>query len=242
MHRFFVSFTNISGNRITISDKGQVHHIKRVLRLRPEDKVTVFDKRGNEYDCLIESIDDVADLTIQKRLPASEKNELKITIACAIPKKAKFDEIVDKLTQLGAVAIIPMLTERVIAHWGKEKFTQQQKRWERIALAAAAQSKRRTIPVLEPVTPLRELLKRLNDFDLKLIPTLSKDKASLRGAIEKSSGRNILILIGPEGDFTEDELRDAQTAGCIPVSLGETVLRVETAAVAAVSFIRLYDV
>jgi len=84
------------------------------------------------------------------------------------------------------------------------------------------------------------VLAESEDFDLKLIPTLLGERESLKNILTKPKCRNILVLIGPEGDFTPEEVALAKQAGCIPVSLGDLVLRVETAAIAAVSFIRFY--
>lgn len=95
--------------------------------------------------------------------------------------------------------------------------------------------------VIESVKNLVEVLSSKDEYDLKLIATLSGQRRILKELIAKSKPKNILILIGPEGDFTGREVRLARKAGCIPVSLGKLVLRVETAAVAIVSFIRLYE-
>ena len=98
-----------------ISDRNQVHHIKNVLRLKPKDQVIIFDDKGNEYSSIIEEI---STQNLSFRIKARHKfipsKRVKITIACAIPKKSKMGDIIDKLTQLGADRIIPLETERVI--------------------------------------------------------------------------------------------------------------------------------
>jgi len=240
MHRFYCSSQNISGNKIIISDSAQVHHIKDVLRLKTEDEVVVFDGQGNEYSCLIEKISQDVILAVKERQPVNTHQSAKVTIACAIPKKSKFDDIVDKLTQVGVDVIIPLLTGRVIVKFDKDKQISRHRRWQEIALSASKQCQRNTIPAIEPVKNIKDVLSQAQKFDLKLIPTLALERQALKDVISKSKAQNILVLIGPEGDFTPQEAASAIEAGFIPVTLGDLVFRVETAAVAVASFIRLY--
>jgi len=241
MPRFYCQSQDISAHQIILSDKKQAHHLKNVLRLRSGDTVIIFDQQGNEYNCMIEKISDKITLQIREKYPLSKnKVQLRITIACAIPKKAKMDEIVDKLTQLGVDEIIPLETERVIVNIDKKKKELRLARWQKIALNASRQSQRKQIPVVSPIKEIKEVLSNLGDFDLKLIPALFGKRSALRGILEKAKAKNILVLIGPEGDFTPEEIALATKAGCIPITLGDLVLRVDTAAIAAAGFIRLY--
>ncbi len=241
MRRFFVPIKNIEDDRIIILDKAQVHHIKDVLRLKVKDNLMIFDDRGNEYNCIIEKITNEVTLGIKhKSLPSSKKEGIKITVACAIPKKSKMDDIIDKLTQLGADRIIPLETERVIVKLNKNKKEARLLRWQKIALNAAQQSQRNTSPVIEPIKNIREVLIKSENYDLKLIPTLTGKRKILKEVFTQIKPKNTLVLIGPEGDFTDGEVDSAKKSGCIPVSLGDLVLRVDTAAIAVVSFIRLY--
>lgn len=240
MHRFYCLSQNINGDQATIEDKEQLHHACDVLRLKKNGQVIIFDEKGNEYTSLIREITNkMMVLEIKnKRLPTISK--IKITVACAIPKKSKFDDIVDKLTQLGAERIVPLLTQRVIVKWDKPKMALQQKRWEKIAFCASQQSQRSVLPIIEPIKNIREVLSASEVFDLKLIPALIGRRKSLKEIFAQFKPKNILVLIGPEGDFTPGEVELAVKAGCIPVSLGELVLRVDMAAIAVASFIRLY--
>ncbi len=241
MHRFFTSSQNISGDKITISDKGQAHHIKDVLRLRPENEVIVCNEQGNEYIAVIEQLlPQNVILRIKEKYNFIASLKLQITVACAIPKKSKMDDIIDKLTQLGVERIIPLKTERVVAKLDKHKAILRQARWKKIALSASQQSQRKTLAIIEPIEDIKMVLSESGDFDLKLIPTLIGRRKPLKDVFVNSAPKNVLLLIGPEGDFTAEEVDLAKRSGCIPVSLGDLVLRVETAAVALVSFIRLY--
>ena len=179
-------------------------------------------------------------LEIKEKRPVNDLTT-QITVACAIPKQVKMDDIIDKLTQLGAARIIPLQTERVIVKLDQSKKLQRFQRWEKIALSAVKQSQRSNFVLISPVTELKDLLSNLQDYDLKLIPTLSSERKTLKNIFNQTIKplKKIIVLIGPEGDFTEKEIALAKAAGFFPVSLGQQVLRVDTAAIAVVSFIKL---
>lgn len=241
MHRFYCHSHDISGDVIAISDKNQLHHLKDVLSLRREEQVIIFDEKGNEYSCIIETLlPKSAILKIKDIFKSSNPQEFKIAIACAIPKDSRMDEIIDKLTQLGVDRIIPLETERIIVKLDKDKIILRQERWKKIALNSSEQSQRNTLPVIEPIKNLKKLLSEINDYDLKLIPTLIGERETLKDILSKAKPKKILVLIGPEGDFSPKEVDLAKKAGFIPVSLGKLTLRVETAAVAVASFIKFY--
>ncbi len=240
MNRFFSTQSNIFQNTITIVDYNQAHHIRDVLRLKPKDKLTIVDKNGNEYDCIIEKIQNTITLQIKnKRLSVNKQNKINLTIACAIPKKSNMSDIVDKLTQLGVDRIIPLKTERVVVKLDKHKESLLHERWKRIALSASQQSQRTTVPAIDVVSDIKKVILGSKDYDLKLIPTLPGKRKFLKDALN-SKPKNILVLIGPEGDFADEEIDLAKRNGFVAVSLGESVLRVETAAVTVASFIKLY--
>ena len=241
MHRFFCSSGDILENAVTIADKEQIHHIRDVLHLKIGEKVEAFDEKGNEYNCVVKEIRNEVSLTIIQKITAKFNNSAELAIACAIPKNCKMEDIIDKLTQLGVNRIIPLETERVIVKMDKKKKEARFLRWQRIALSAAKQSQRSTIPVIEPIKKIKELLIESVGYDLKIIPTLIKERKSIKEAIPRSKAKKILVLIGPEGDFTPEEVDMAIESGFIPVTLGDTVLRVDTAAIAVVSFLKLNE-
>jgi 16S rRNA (uracil1498-N3)-methyltransferase len=232
MNRFYCSGSNVSSGRITINDKDQVHHIKNVIKLKEGERVVVFDDRANEFDCVIcrITLTEVV-FDIKQKKSVNRPARPFVTIACAIPKHAKIDDIIDKLTQLGADRIVPLMTERVIVRLDKEKKSSRRSRWQKIALAASKQSQRNTVPVVDEVTQIMDLIVKSGEFDIRLIPTLAGNRQSLKQVFESKKPANILVLIGPEGDFTAGEVSAAIKAGFIPVSFGDFVLRVETACI-----------
>jgi len=242
MQRLYSSSKNIAGDKIIVDDKTQLHHLKDVLRIKVGNEVVVFDEQGNEYSTNVEEI--LAQKLILK-VKAKQKSipvgRFKVTVACAIAKKGKFDDIVDKLTQLGVDKIIPLDTERVVVRLNKNKKASRLERWKKIALSAAQQSQRNSLPVISPVKSIEEVLSESGSYDLKIIPHLTGERKTLKEIFNKGNFKNILVLIGPEGDFTPGEVSLALEADFIPVTLGDSVLRVETAAIAVAAFIRLYE-
>jgi 16S rRNA (uracil1498-N3)-methyltransferase len=233
MNRFYCSSSDVSADSITIRDKDQVHHIKNVIRLKEGERAVVFDDRANEFDCVIGKIT-LTEVVFAVKHKEAAANALKskplVTIACAIPKHSKIDDIIDKLTQLGVDRIIPLMTERVIVRLDREKKSNRRERWQKIALAASKQSQRNKVPVVDEVTDVKDLIAAAQEFDLKLIPTLPGERESLKEVCADKNPKRIIVLIGPEGDFTPKEINLALKAGFIPVTFGDQVFRVETAA------------
>lgn len=242
MHRFFVSFQNISSDKIIISDKSRLHYLKDVLRLKVKDKAVAFDEKGNEYSCLVEKVlPATVILQIKGKASGREQKKFSLTIACAIPKKSNMDDIIDKLTQLGVDRIIPLKTKRVIVNLDERRASLRLERWRKIAQSASGQSQRNALPIIEPIKDIKAVFLESRGYALKLIPTLTGERKTLREVLRIHQPASILVFIGPEGDFTDEEIDLAKLAGFIPVSLGNLVLRVETAAVAVASFIMLNE-
>jgi 16S rRNA (uracil1498-N3)-methyltransferase len=148
------------------------------------------------------------------------------------------DDIIDYLTQLGVERIIPMWTERVVVKLDDDKTEARLKRWQKIAQSAAQQCQRSSIPIIESATNFGGAISDSQNFDLKLIPNLSGERRLIKDVLAQFTPKSIIVLIGPEGDFTPEEVTLALSNGFIPVSLGDTVLRVATAAIAVASYIK----
>jgi 16S rRNA (uracil1498-N3)-methyltransferase len=236
MHHFYVD--RLDGDKVAISDAGQLHHLKDVLRLKVNDGVVVFDSQGNEYAGVIDSVDKKqAVIKVTASKPA-RSHKTRLTIACAIPKGDRMDDIIDQLTQLGVARIIPMETERVVVKLDDARKEARLKRWRKIAQNTAMQSQRNSLPLIEKVTALASVISSSQNYELKLIPHLTGERKLIKDVLADARPKDILVLIGPEGDFTPEEIGLALEAGFIPVSLGDTVLRVATAAVAVASYIK----
>lgn len=237
MHRFYID--HIESQTAFLTDSEQLHHLKDVLRLKVNEGVNVSDGAGNDYAGVITAIGkQQAEIrvTLKKTAPSPS---LKLTVACAIPKGNRLDEIIDYLTQLGVERIIPMRTKRVVVKLDSTGAESRLKRWQKIALSAAQQSQQSRIPIIEPLTGFEDVVLNSQVYDLKLIPNLTGERKPIKDILAESRPKNIILLIGPEGDFTPEEVVLALNKGFLAVSLGDTVLRVATAAIAAAAYIKL---
>ncbi|MBN1692457.1 MAG: 16S rRNA (uracil(1498)-N(3))-methyltransferase [Dehalococcoidales bacterium] len=236
MHRFYIE--KISGDTAMLTDADQVHHIRDVLRLKTGNTIVVFDSAGREYKATVTAVNKKRVALNLVPLKARRSSAVRLTIACAIPKAGRMDDIIDHLTQLGVERIIPMFTDRVVVKLDTAALESRLSRWKKITQSAAQQCRRSSVPAISPVTDVIEIIKSARDFDLKLIPHLSDERTLIKDILAGSRSKNILVLIGPEGDFTPEEVSLAMQNDFIPVSLGDTVLRVATAAIAVTAYIR----
>jgi 16S rRNA (uracil1498-N3)-methyltransferase len=238
---FFIQSQDIANGVAVIVDQQSVHHIKDVLRLKCGASLQLCDEKGVGYIAVISSIEEhCMRATILKSLEPHINPAVEVTIACAVPKHTKMDDIIDKLAQLGVSNVIPMMTERVIVKLDKIKQEERHNRWQKIASSASQQSGRNSVMAVEPVQMFDNVIARGHEFKHKYIPVVcDAPKQKLNALAHNQFPLAVLVLIGPEGDFTPDEIARAQSAGFIPLDLGDLVLRVDTAAVAIASYLRL---
>jgi 16S rRNA (uracil1498-N3)-methyltransferase len=232
MHRFFTppdQFPVITG--------ADAHQVKDVLRMKAGEHLELFTGDGQVHEAKIIGLaKDRIDCEIIFSTAAESEPKTKITLAQGLPKGRKMDLIVEKCVELGVRQIIPMLTERTVAKETKPL------RWRKIAKEAAEQSKRALIPEIKPLTKFEDVLSLKAEFDLAIIPWELEQKTTLKQALTPHCSllpapSSILLLIGPEGGFSEAEIAAAKKAGFISVSLGPRILRTETAGLAALAAI-----
>lgn len=237
MSRFYVPTGSVSGGVITILGE-EAHHIIDVMRLKVSDEIVAFDGTGKEYVGVITAVKArTVTVSIIRTIGAPVKSGVGITLIQAIPKKAKMDYIVEKATELGAAEIVPVFTARTIPEWDDDKREATVGRWRKIALGAAKQCGRSDIPEIGEIRDFAELVRKPGRYDLALIAALCKGAVELREALAGFRGKRCAIAIGPEGDFTPDEVEAAKEAGFRPVSLGARVLKSDTAGLAALAII-----
>ena len=229
----------IGKDTIVISSKKEIRYMATVLRLKNGDVVEVFDGKSAEYKCKIKSLSkDKAELAILGRKQFLSSNALQLTLACAIPKKAKMDFIVEKATELGVDTIIPLHTHRTIVELSGERAEHRLQRWQAIAKEASQQCGRIKLPMVEAVAEFSDIVKRIKEYDMALIPYLGAGNQHIKDVAFKKGRKSILVFIGPEGDFSEEEIALAKENGCHGISLGELTLKVDTAAIAVVAFLK----
>lgn len=241
MHQFYCPETDLSSESVLISDKDELHHLRNVLRLKKNDEVHLFNGKGKEAEgTLLAVSSQQANVQIRSVKQFKRKHPF-IILACALPKKSKFELIIEKATELGVDEIIPLKTHRTEINLTGIRYNKKQLRYQTIAVNASKQSKRTFVPIIHPITNFAPALDQLTKTSTAIIPSLNEKHKNLLEAFEKiKSPEKISFLIGPEGDFTPEEYTQAQQAGCIPVTLGEAVLKVETAAICTLSCAKLF--
>lgn len=228
---------NINGDIISLSEQESIHCV-RVLRNRKGSQVKVSGGDGNLYLC--EIIDDDpqgAKLRILSIEGGFGKHNYFLHMAVAPTKNIdRFEWFLEKATEIGVDEITPLLCDH------SERKVLKSDREERVILAAAKQSLKGAIPTLNPLTPVMDLIARSANFDgAKLIAFCDSELISAQGTvvrrvpISQALGKSALVLIGPEGDFSLQEIQAAANAGFLPISLGDSRLRTETAALMAVA-------
>ncbi|MCK5505485.1 MAG: 16S rRNA (uracil(1498)-N(3))-methyltransferase, partial [Thermodesulfovibrionia bacterium] len=249
MIRLFLPPEKLTSEKITITGD-QARHLALVLRAQPGDTVTILDGSGLKYDCTILSVHK-KEVTVEvtSRDPYSVESPVLITLAQGIPKGDKMDLIIQKSTELGVRKIIPLITER-----SQARHTNKVERWQKIALSASRQSGRDRISEVENPSDFKEFLER-SHLPLEKGPAcpVGRGKGGFFGIIfsEEFKDRNlkkvlttfkdtknIILLIGPEGGFSREEIAAAVEKGFIEASLGPRILRTETAPIAAISIIQ----
>ena len=217
-------------------------YIARVLRLAQGEDVILSSADGPEYHTSITAIEKkTVLLKVEGIDETSRESKLDITLCQSLPKAKKMDLIIQKCTELGVRRFIPFTSARSISRPDGKEAAGKVKRWETIALEAARQCGRRFIPPVDNVMKLDDLLRNMSelcdDKVLKLIPWESEDNRGL-GQLADSEPERVVLLIGPEGGFSKEEVDRARKAGFIPISLGKRLLRTETAGFASVSMLQ----
>ena len=235
MSRFYIPKEAVKGETIVITGP-EAHHIIDVMRLKRLDKVVAFDGTGAEFIGFIKDVKKKAVLmkVVETRLPP-RISKSKITLIQSIPKKDKMDYVVEKATELGVHSIMPIVTARTIVRWSCEKKALAVDRWRRIAKEASKQCGRADIADIQEIRDYDYIIRSFTDYDIVLIATLAGDTLQLKDALKDFKGGRIAVLIGPEGDFTHDEVAMAREAFFKPVTLGSRVLKSDTAALAALA-------
>lgn len=229
MSRFYVPRESVKGNIINISGR-EAHHILDVMRLKAPDKVVIFDGTGKEYTGFIKKVRagsatiEIVDTKIPHGMESAG-----ITLVQAIPKKDKMDYIVEKSTELGVSKIMPLVTGRTIPNWDGPKRAASVERWRKIAMEASKQCGRADIPEIDDIKNFADITAEAARYDLALIAALGDNSVKLKDALKGFAGGKVIIAIGPEGDFTPDETKEAKKSGFKPVSLGSRVLKSDTA-------------
>ena len=236
MHRFYLPPSQTLQAILTLTD-GEAHHALHVLRMRPGDRVAVLNGVGLEFLCEITE-------TGPRSVTMSVVNKLfipplpyKLTLIQAIPKGKTMDLIVQKAAELGADRIVPILSERTVAHLDDDRSSGKVEKWQANAIEAIKQCGSAWLQSIEhPLSPAAYLA-RAEKSELTFIATLQDNARHPRVHFQtfseehKRSPKSVAVWVGPEGDFTPAEVNAVMGGGALPITLGQLILRSETAAI-----------
>ncbi len=239
MRYFFIEKSTIRDRKAVITGS-DAKHIKTVLRLNPGDRIGLHDGTGTEYEARIDAISRGRIIvSILRGYPSSAESPVQITVAQALLKDRKMDGLIRQLTELGITGWIPFIASRSVPRPDKRRFSARMARWQSITREALKQCRRGRAVEIHQVLSLEEVLSLRETFDLKII--------FYEGAIQSLKAdayrtgepiRTILLILGPEGGFTDHEIERAEAEGFVLTGLGPRILKAETATIAACSLIQ----
>ena len=239
MPTFFVASDDITPPTICITGP-LLQHLRQSLRLHSGDSLIVTDDRGTRYRTTVTDVTPqrVAGQIVDTQ-SAPPKTVPSLILALALLKGEKMDWVVQKVTELGIERIVPVHAAHSVVKLRADRIDHQRARWQRIALEAAQQSERWTVPSIEPPVTLPDLFARYAACSSKnMLVERSTDSSLCMIPLPAGPDQSIMIVLGPEGGWSQDELRLAREQGYRTISMGARILRAETAAVAAISILQ----
>ena len=234
MRYFFIEPSEISGSTSIITGS-DARHIKTVLRLKPGDKIGLFDGRGIEYRAeIIAFSPESINVSITDSFPSTAESPVQIIIAQAFLKEKKMDGLVRQLTELGVTKWIPFFAERSVSRPDKKQISARTQRWKKIAKESLKQCKRGCIIEIGETVSFGEVLTLGESCDLKIVFWENEFKL-VNTELPKPNRRinTIFAVLGPEGGLTAREIESAENRGFVTAALGPRILRAETATIAA---------
>ncbi|MBI3019102.1 MAG: 16S rRNA (uracil(1498)-N(3))-methyltransferase [Deltaproteobacteria bacterium] len=234
MSRIFVN-QNLKPNSSLILAEEEHHYIKNVLRMNVGDPLYLFNGGEEEFSSKITAMDkNTTTLQVLTSEKTNKESSIEIVIGQGLPKGSKFDNLIPKVTELGASELVPLITER-----SDLKKASQQKviRWQKIAQQSAQQTGRTKVPTISPPISFTEFLNHYPAHEKIMFYELEASK-TFTEILSTSSASHFCLLIGPEGGFSPQEIAQAQKAKFHIVSLGKRILRTETVAPAVTAILQ----
>ena len=240
MRHFYVDPAAVT-KPLVILKGSEAHHIKNVLRLKPHDRIKLIDGTGNEYEAVIKTLDaEKVEIEIRHEFQLPVTAGARILVAQAFLKEKKMDDLVRKLSELGIAGWIPFFSHRSVPKPDKNRLVGRTDRWKRIAAQAVKQCRRRDMLRIYEALSFKEVLQFSQACDLKIVfwenetAPLNRDLGS-KGQVPS---KKIMLMLGPEGGFTEQEIEMVRQSGFAVAGLGPRILRAETATLAACTLIQ----
>jgi 16S rRNA (uracil1498-N3)-methyltransferase len=231
--RFFVP--SVGESRHVALTPEEAHHLTHVLRLGPGAEIRMFDGRGREWAGRVASIDRrVVTIEVAREVAAVPEPPTRVTLGVGLLKGDQMDAVVRDATMLGVASIVPMATAHVALPKRARQSDAAIARWQRVAVASARQCGRAVVPTVSPITPFDALLTEAG-HDVVIICVEPARAGANAGAAAGSRPSALLVLVGPEGGWSEEEVRFAIGRGARALHLGPRTLRAETTPVVALS-------
>ena len=239
MTRFFVSAEELNDNFLVLKGENASH--ARVLRLKNGEKILVCDGQGNECICTISDVSqDQICLVIDSRQESSSEANVKVRVYMAFPKADKLEHVIQKATELGATQIVAFPSARCVSKPDEKSLKKKLERWKKIAASAAEQSGRGSIPQVSVLSSFDQALQSAAESDIAILFYENERANTLRNTLQQKPYGSVSIVTGPEGGLTAGEVQSAIDAGLSVCTLGNRILRCETAPLCALSAI-MYD-
>lgn len=268
MQRYFVPAEQFTDDTVVLTGD-DAHHAIRVMRMKVGDRFVVSNGSDREALVEIAQMDkSTVTAAVVENLPLTAEPRVEVWIAQSLPKGDKMETVVQKCTEIGAARFIPFLSARTVVQYDGRKEERRLERWQKIAKEAAEQAQRNRVPQVDAPCAWERLLQLAGVADLALIcyekeealhfrqllarwfqerpesfaagSETGAQQAPAEAASRSAERRTLLLIVGPEGGFTEGEIAEAKAAGCLPISLGRRILRTETAAMVGLTCI-LYE-
>jgi 16S rRNA (uracil1498-N3)-methyltransferase len=238
MRTFHVRPESIDNQRV-VFDQEEAHHLSRVLRLTPGDTIQAVDGMGTEYTVRLELVSAKAAsgiILVQTR--AVTESSLALTLAQGVPKGDKMKWVVQKATELGVKRIVPLLTERVVVRLDPSRWRERARRWQRVAKEAAKQAGRGEIPAVETPVPLADFCARPLEVGCAICFWEGETRGLRETLREVPPPSSALLLVGPEGGLSLQEVEALRATGFLSARLGPRILRTESAGVVGLSLLQ----
>ncbi len=241
LQRFHISPGSEKEGVVTLN-KEESHHAISVLRLKAGEVVELLDGQGGVFRGIVAgSAHGRLNISVSGASRRCSPSRIAITLAACVIKPESMELLIQKACELGARCIVPLISERTVVRLSRERWESKTERWKKIAHESCKQCGQPLVPTLQPVMEFKEFIESTNRYDLSLIPTLAVPAQGLYQTLNANKhAKSILILIGPEGDFSKNEAANAMHRGAKPVDLGPLVLRSETAALYALSVVEFF--
>ncbi len=235
-HRFF--YEGSLDDALLQLDGSEAHHLLHVLRMKVGDEVLLFNGTGIEAEGQIEKTGrKTVDIKVVRRHEIEAETQLPLILATAVPKGDRFRWLVEKAAELGVTRLVPLTTERSSVDPGENRL----KKLQQTIVSAAKQSGQIRLMELAPLQPLSDFLKEIDPAEQQLLIAdpqgVAWTELNLSGS--EASAAGVVILIGPEGGFSAEEVQAAEEAGAQAVQINAGILRIETAALLMAGLVRL---